>query len=111
MIIDSHSISEMIIEYFKGALYMKHVSLLFFVIIINACSTSSEVKTTSGKVEHSIYCSGGAYSWDTCYEKASVICGSKGYDILEKYEDQGAFIAYENSQVLPDRRLIIECKE
>jgi len=90
---------------------MKHISLLLFVMIFNACATSSEVKTTSGNVGHSIYCSGSAYSWDTCYEKASEICGAKEYDVLQKYEDQGAFAAYESSQVLPDRRLIIQCKE
>ena len=28
-----------------------------------------------------------------------------------KYEDQGVFVAYGDSQVLPDRRLIIQCKE
>ena len=90
---------------------MKHISLLLFVMIFNACSTSSGDKTDSNKAEHSIYCSGSAYSWDTCYEKASEICGAKEYDVLQKYEDQGAFAAYESSQVLPDRRLIIQCKE
>ena len=90
---------------------MKHISLLLFIMIFNACATSSEVKTSSGKVEQSIYCSGSAYSWETCYEKASEICGAKEYDVLQKYEDQGAFAAYESSRVLPDRRLIIQCKE
>jgi len=90
---------------------MKHISLLLFVMIINACASSSEVKTASGKVGHSIYCSGSAYSWETCYEKASEKCGAKEYDVLQKYEDQGALASYESSQVLPDRRLIIQCKE
>lgn len=90
---------------------MKHISLVLFVLIINACTTSSVVKTESGKVEHKIYCSGSTYSWETCYEKASEICGANEYDILQKYEDQGAFAAYESSQELPDRRLIIQCKE
>lgn len=90
---------------------MKYISILLFVMISYACATSSEVKNTSGKVGHSIYCSGNAHSWDTCYEEASAICGVKGYDVLQKYEDQGAFVAYGSSQVLPDRRLIIECKE
>jgi len=90
---------------------MKHISLLLFVSLINACATSSDVSTTDGKAEHSVYCSGSAYSWETCYEKASEICGTKEYDILQKYEDEGAFAAYQDSQELPDRRLIIQCKE
>ena len=90
---------------------MKHISLLLFVMITNACSTTSEVKTASSKVGQSIYCSGSAYSWEACYKKASEICGAEKYDVLHKYEDQGVFVAYGNSQVLPDRRLINQCKE
>ena len=90
---------------------MKHMSLVLFVLIINACASSSEVITADGKVGHKVYCSGFMYSWDDCYEKASEICGSKSYDILKKYEDQGAFVAYEDAQELPYRRLIIQCKE
>lgn len=83
---------------------MKHIGLLLLVLIVNACATSS-------KVGHTIYCSGSAYSWETCYEKASEICGAKSYDVLQKYEDEGAFAAYQSAQELPDRRLIIQCKE
>ena len=90
---------------------MRYISLLLFVSFINACATSSEVNTAEGKVTHTIYCSGSAYSWETCKKKASEICGMNEYDVLQKYEDQGAFAAYESSQVLPDRRLIIQCKE
>ena len=90
---------------------MKHICLVLFVLFVNACASSNEVITDNGKVGHHVYCSGFMYSWDDCYEKASKICGEKGYDVLQKYEDQGAFVAYENAQELPDRRLIIQCKE
>lgn len=90
---------------------MKCISLLLFVLIINACASSGELVTADGQVQHKIYCSGFMYSWDNCYEKASEICGAKAYDIVQKYEDEGAFVAYENAQELPDRRLIIQCKE
>ena len=89
---------------------MKYISLLF-VLIINACATSNEDNNVDGKVGHSIYCSGNAYSWETCYEKASEICGAKEYNVLQKYEDEGAFSVFESTQELPDRRLIIQCKE
>ena len=95
----------------KGEQRLKYISLLLLVSIINACATSSEDNNADGKVGHSIYCSSSTYSWETCYEKASEICGAKEYDVLQKYEDEGAFAAYESAQELPDRRLIIQCKE
>lgn len=90
---------------------MKYIILLLFVSVIYACATSSGVYTADGEVEHSIYCSGSAYSWEDCYDKASEICGAKEYDVLQKYEDEGAFAAYQSALDLPDRRLIIQCKE
>jgi hypothetical protein len=35
----------------------------------------------------------------------------KEYDVLQQYEDEGAFAAYQSAAELPDRRLIIQCKE
>jgi len=90
---------------------MRYISLLLFLSFINACATSSEVNTTEGNVQHTIYCSGSAYSWETCNNKASEICGMNKYDVLQKYEDQGALVAYNSAAELPDRRLIIQCKE
>lgn len=108
----SHSgFKELNIDKYKGEPRMKNISLLLFISIINACASSSEVSTAEGGVEHSIYCSGSAYSWETCYDKAHEICGSKEYDILQKYEDEGALVAYQSAHELPERRLIIQCKE
>jgi len=90
---------------------MRYISLLLFVSVINACATSSEVNTAEGKAVHTVYCSGSAYSWETCNSKASEICGMKEYDVLQQYEDEGAFAAYQSAAELPDRRLIIQCKE
>lgn len=90
---------------------MKYISLLLFISIVNACATSSEVDSVDAKVEHRIYCSGSDNTWDTCYQKASELCGANEYDVLQKDEDKGAFAAYESARVLPDRRLIIQCKQ
>ncbi len=109
--IDQSRFKELNIENYKCEPRMKNISLLLFISIINAFASSSEVNTAEGKVGHSIYCSGSAYSWETCYDKASEICGSKEYDVLQKYEDKGAFVAYQSAHELPDRRLIIQCKE
>ncbi len=90
---------------------MKYISLLLFVSVIVACASSGEVDINNGKNGHTIYCSGSAHSWETCYNKASEICGMKEYDVLQKYQDEGAFVAYQSAEELPDRRLIIQCKE
>jgi hypothetical protein len=108
---DQERFVALINENYKWASPMKHISLVLFALIINACASSNTAVTADGKVEHHVYCSGFMYSWDDCYEKASEICGAKAYDVLQKYEDEGAFVAYENAQELPDRRLIIRCKE
>jgi hypothetical protein len=111
--LDLNRLKKLIIENHHRATRMRAIILLLFVSIINACAASSEVDTGNAEVEsgHRIYCSGSAYSWETCYDRASEICGGKEYDILQKYEDDGAFVAYESARELPDRRLIIQCKE
>jgi hypothetical protein len=90
---------------------MRYISLLLFLSVINACASSSGVNTAEGKAGHTVYCSGSAYSWETCHNKASEICGTKEYDVIQKYEDEGAFAAYQSAEELPDRRLIIQCKQ
>ena len=90
---------------------MNHPGLLILTSILTACSTSSELGAVDSKSGQSIYCSGSAYNWDMCYEKASEICGEKEYEIVQKYEDEGAFAAYKSAQELPSRRLIIQCKQ
>ena len=88
---------------------MRPLVLLFFVLVINACSVSSKENAVE-EFTHTIYCSGSSYDWDTCYEKASGLCSAKEYEVIQKYEDIGAYAAYESAQELPERRLIIRCK-
>lgn len=90
---------------------MKQLHMLILISLLNACSLAGEVNKGDENAVHKIYCSGSKYDWDTCYENAKTICGDKNYEVIEKYEDQGALAAYGSSQVLPDRRLIIQCKE
>ena len=80
-------------------------------MILNACSASTEINKKEASSIHKIYCSGSTYDWDTCYENAKKACDDKNYEVLEKYEDQGALAAYGSSRLLPDRRLTIQCKE
>ena len=79
----------------------KLIIILLSILVLNACASSSEVYTSDGKPGHSISCSGNALDWGDCFEKAGEICGTKGYDVLEKSGDQGLTISREaliNSQ-------------
>jgi hypothetical protein len=90
---------------------MKHIYLLLQILLISACSASVALNDGNENAVHKIYCSGSTYDWESCHENAKMICNDKGYEVLEKYEDQGSFAAYGSSQVLPDRRLTIQCKQ
>ncbi len=90
---------------------MKFIVLILVTLAHTACTSSAGIDTTGSRKPHRIYCSGSAYSWDTCYEQAGELCGPENYDVLDKYEDTGAFAAYQSAQESPDRRLIIECRE
>jgi len=90
---------------------MKNISLLIFIITASACTSSKTALAPDTATEHTVNCSGTDSDWDTCHEQATEICGEKGYDEVQKYEDIGAFAAYDSARVLPDRRLIFQCKE
>lgn len=67
--------------------------LLLVFIFLGGCATAKKTYTSDGKEGYSITCSGSALNWGMCYEKAGEICGSKGYDVLEKSGDQGAMVS------------------
>ena len=90
---------------------MKYISVIVVTLAQAACTTSSGTDTAGRGTQHRIYCSGSAHSWETCHEQAGGICGKEAYDVLEKYEDEGAFAAYQSAQESPERRLVIRCRE
>lgn len=78
------------------------------------CATSKEVYTADGRKGYSVNCSGSALNWGMCYEKAGEICGTRGYEVLEKSGDQGAMVSgnqfgfYGGSFM--NRSMIVQCK-
>jgi hypothetical protein len=62
--------------------------LIFAPLLLWACATSSAVYMPDGNKGHSITCGGeyvwNANSWQACFQKASAICGDKGYEILSR---------------------------
>ena len=67
--------------------------LLLIFILLGGCATAKKTYTSDGKEGYSITCSGSSLNWGMCYEKVREICGSKGYEVLEKSGDQGAMVS------------------
>lgn len=91
------------------------IIFLFIATILSGCATASKTYTADGKEGYNITCSGSALNWGMCYEKAGQLCGTKGYEVLEKSGDQGALLSgnqyglYAGSVI--NRSMIIKCKE
>jgi hypothetical protein len=85
------------------------------VVCVSGCATASKTFTSDGKEGYSINCSGSALNWGMCYEKAGQLCGTKGYEVLEKSGDTGAMVAagqyglFGGSVI--NRSMIIKCKD
>ncbi len=78
----------------KKEIYSIFTIILFLTTIlwIGGCATAKKTYTSDGKEGHSINCSGSALNWGMCYEKAGELCGTKGYEVLEKSGDTGAMV-------------------
>ncbi len=61
--------------------------IAIFVLALAACTTVHQSYAPDGKVAYTINCSE-PLKWDSCFAKAGNICGSKGYDILERSDNQ-----------------------
>jgi len=91
------------------------ILILSIVAFISGCATASKTYTSDGKEGYVINCSGSALNWGMCYEKAGKLCGTKGYEVLEKSGDTGAMVTvgqyglYGGSVI--NRSIIIKCKD
>ena len=79
------------------------LSGLAVTILLFGCATSIPIATQNGKLGHAINCSGG--NMTHCYQKASELCGAKGYTILDKNDRPAGFFTG------ADKRLVVECKQ
>lgn len=62
---------------------MRHV-LISLIVVLSGCTTASKTYAPDGREAYSINCSGTAFTWGSCFEKAGSICGSRGYDLLTR---------------------------
>lgn len=95
---------------------MKSASLLLSaLVLLGGCASARQTYTADGSTGHSIDCSGTARNWGMCFEKAGEICGTRGYEVLNRSGDQGA-VATANQYggfagSVISRTLIIQCKK
>ena len=95
---------------------MQRAILVFLVVAcVSSCATANKTFTSDGEEGYAITCSGSALNWGMCYEKAGKLCGSKGYEVLEKSGDKGAIVSagqyglFGGSVI--NRSMIVKCKD
>ncbi|MBA3031034.1 MAG: hypothetical protein FP814_04330 [Desulfobacterium sp.] len=60
-------------------------------LMISSCAMSKKTYLPDGSEGYSISCDGAAVGINVCFEKAGEICGSRGYDILNR---EGQFVPF-----------------
>jgi len=94
---------------------MKRVGLIITAALaLSSCATAKQTYMPDGRIGYAINCSGQSLSWGDCYQKIGEICGSEGYDILERSGEEGSTLSanqfgfYGGSVVT--RSLVAACK-
>lgn len=81
---------------------------------LGGCASASKTYTSDGREGFSINCSGSALNWGMCFEKAGDLCGTRGYNVLEKSGDQGDAVSANQlglyGGTVTTRSLVIACK-
>ena len=90
-------------------------TLTLALALLAGCASTSRIHTADGKVGYSINCSGTARSWNQCYAKAGELCGSRGYNILTRDAEQGAFVSANSMSMVGSttatRTMVVACKD
>lgn len=88
---------------------------LSIMLLLFGCATASKTYTSDGEEGYVINCSGSALNWGMCYEKAGDICGTRGYEVLEKSGDTGAMVTTGQYGVFGgstnNRSMVVKCKD
>lgn len=94
---------------------MRKICIVLLAAATAGCATSRETYAPDGRVGHTINCSGAARTWGDCIAKAGDICAARGYDVIERSDQQGAILtATPNNMiggVLMYRSMLIACKK
>jgi hypothetical protein len=83
---------------------------------------SQAVYTADGRQGHSLNCTydtemkSGTFSgnWGLCFQKAGELCGSAGYDVMEKSDDHAQYSSFNmyggSSGTINQRTMVIACR-
>lgn len=74
--------------------------------LLVGCATAKTVYTPDGRQGHAIQCGGTAMTWNECQEKAGQICGTSGYEVLDRQENT----SYVIGSASISRTMLISCK-
>jgi hypothetical protein len=62
----------------------KCTKLFCIVFMLAGCATSKEIYLPDGTKGYNISCDGTMQSMNACYQKAGELCGSNGYELLNR---------------------------
>lgn len=79
------------------------------------CASVKESYSADGRKAYALNCSGSARGWDKCLVAAGEICGTRGYDILDRSSEDSAVVTASNGNVVGaksnERSMLIACKK
>lgn len=94
---------------------MKNLSIAISIFLITGCATVSKTYTSNGEEAYTLNCSGTARGWDTCFKAAGNLCGTQGYNVLEKSSEDTAVANANNNTFFAtkthERSMLISCKK
>ena len=77
--------------------------IMFIWLIIYSCAISNKTYLPDGSEGYSISCDGTAVGINVCFEKAGQICGSRGYDIINR---EGQIVPFGTGLFINNQALI-----
>lgn len=93
------------------------MKILSFIAIffLSACVTVETTYAPDGREAHVINCSGEVSGWHQCYKAAGDLCGTSGYELLDRTSEQSASAGGSASgfgaSMNTDRTMLIACKK
>ena len=88
--------------------------LPLLLLLLAGCTSAKQVYTPDGRQGYTIDCSAYRLTWSACFERASDLCGARGYDILTSVGEPGAQIAgspqFVGGSTTMNRSMVIACK-
>ena len=91
---------------------MRLVVLFGLGLLLAGCVTTKEVYGPNGELATLINCSD--LGWEACYEKASELCGTRGYDLIDRASKTSGGTVIANTGIVAvssEAVMMIQCKK